>query len=234
MTDEPQPTALERLAATTAAAAGGLVGYGIGGPEGALIGAASPGAVDLAWQLGNRALQGRLTRGSRTLDIAAEQLDIDLDQLAERATADAARLELLARVLEAAGRSPIEDKVAALGRTLASGLDPAGQVDEALVLAAALDDLEAPHIQMLALIVEHEVATVVARCPDTGKAGWNTDQLRDALPQMRLVLPAVIQTLDRHGLVADRADRETYAGTGRARYGATDLGRRCIELLRGE
>lgn len=231
--DEPASPSLARFIADAAPELWtvGIAGALQAGDVDPVISGLTGTAIGLALRFDRHRFQHAVGRAGYTTHLAAALVGGE-QRLERLATADDHRRELTARVLLAAARTPLEQKLPALAKVLAAALDPDGRVDEAVVLAAALDDLEAPHIQLLTLIVQHEVAPVLAQYPDTGKAGWNTDQLRDALPQMRLVLPAVIQTLDRHGLVADRADRETYAGTGRARYGATDLGRRCVDLLR--
>jgi hypothetical protein len=116
----PEPTALEQVGQAVpelvAGAAGGLVGYALGGPAGAATGGALTPAMVTAWNVGGLALVHRLSRGSRALDVAADELDVGLDILTERATADEPRLELLARVLEAAGRTSLDKKIPALGR----------------------------------------------------------------------------------------------------------------------
>lgn len=119
-----------------------------------------------AWNAGGLALVRRLSRGSRALEIAADELDVGLDLLCERATADDVRLELLARVLEAAGRTPLKEKIPALGLVLADGLREGGNVDEAFLLAAALDDLEAPHVRSVAHMTD------TAHVPAGTRASW--------------------------------------------------------------
>jgi hypothetical protein len=240
--DEVKPSALERLADTTAAAAGGLLGYELGGPLGAVLGSTAPPAVKLAWHLGNQALVGRLTRGSRSLDIAAAQLDVDLDELASRATSDPARLELLARVLEAAGRTPLEQKIPALGQVLALGIGHEDRVDEALILAHALDGLETPHVQVMQQLAGDGYRPAT---PDSGNTGGQTTAvIRSALPAQADTIEAVLNALTGLGVTEDVSTPHTRptldtlftAGTTRTppRWRLTDLGRRCLDLLRDQ
>ncbi len=52
-------------------------------------------------------------------------------------------------------RTPLEAKLRALGRVLADGVrQEDGKAGEATVLATALDDIEAPHIEVLRLLSE--------------------------------------------------------------------------------
>jgi hypothetical protein len=230
MTDHDQPTALQRLFDLASAAGGSLVGYALGGPEGALVGGATPAAVNLALHAGNAAVIARLTRGSRALDVAANHLDSDLDSLAAQAASDPARLELTARVLEAAGRTPLAEKIPALGRVLAAGLDPAGSVDLALKLATALDDLEAPDVQVLDLLDRQTSAPA----PEREGVGWTSDELRGHLPGHRLLIAAILRTLDRHALIRD-ANRGTWEDLeGSDRWTVSELGQHCLALLRDQ
>lgn len=235
--DRSQPGALERLADVAASAGGGLLGFGIAGAEGAAIGNAAAPAVALAWHLGNSALIARLTRGGRALDHAATDLGTDLDDLARRATADPDRLELLARILEAAGRTALDAKIPALGRVLAAGLDPHTQVDEALKLAASLDDLEAPDVQVLHLLHRETVGPLLLaqqvgrELGAAGGVGWTVSDLHSRLPGYRLLIPTILRTLDRHALIAD-ADRGIFFDKENPdRWTVTDFGRHCLELL---
>lgn len=230
MSDDGSPTALARLADLVVATGGSLAGYAVGGLEGALIGGATPAAVNLALHAGNAAVAARITRGSRALDTAASELGVSLDELADRASADPAHLELLARVLEASGRTPLADKVDALGRVLARGLDPEGKIDEALFLAAALHDVEAPHILALKHLCSQPPSVVALHEEDFRELFANAD----------LVLSAVLQQLLRHGLVEVVGIDGGGAGVGFADpddgggfvYACTALGRQCLDLLR--
>lgn len=221
----PEPTALEQVGQAVpelvAGAAGGLVGYALGGPAGAATGGALTPAMVTAWNVGGLALVHRLSRGSRALDVAADELDVGLDILTERATADEPRLELLARVLEAAGRTSLDEKIPALGRVLAGALQEDGDVDEAIVLAGALDDLEAPHVEVLAHVA-------VAGEVGGDRPGVDMADLGERFPHRVAVLYALLPALELHGLLED-AGATSYGGGHR--WHATPLGQRCLDLL---
>lgn len=190
-----------------AGVAGGLVGYALGGVPGAAAGAAVTPAMRMAWDLGGMALMRRLTRGSRVLEIAAQQLDITTEALGRAATADPARLELLARVLESAGRTALDEKVDALGRILAMGLGSEGAaLDHAFLIAAALDELEEPHLRFLRFFERASKGAGVE--PDLLFDVWQVMADFGSSGPMLDLQESVNQTLVRHGLAAGREPTE--------------------------
>ena len=74
-------------------------------------------------------------KGERAIDVAARHMGVGVDIVLERSLAYQDRLELLARVIESSARSTFEEKIDALGRVLADGLQEDGDIAEALVLA---------------------------------------------------------------------------------------------------
>ncbi len=230
--DEDDERAIEHISRAlpelVAGPAGGLIGYALGGAAGAVAGGLVTPAMLTAWNLGGVALIRRLSRGSRALDIAADELDVGLDILTERATTDDNRLELLARVLEAAGRTPLEAKIHALGRVLAEGLAPGSNVDEPLILAAALNDIEAPHVQVM------QALQVADQTVDGDVPGWRDDEFLHVLPGAAAVIGPILNALEQHDLV--RTSSATWpSGHGFLRpgpYVLTRLGSQVLELLR--
>jgi len=219
--------------------AGALAQIAAGGDAGeAAASGLAPAGVVAVTRLASEVWQRRQERAGRALQAAADTLDVGLDILEERAQSHDARLELLARVLEAAARTPLDQKVRALGRVLAHGLpnDPPGgehepdPLTEAFALAGALDDMEEPHITVLGYIAEHPNSNV-----DTGPEGikplpgWGVDALRDAMPALETTVGAIVSTLAGHGLLRD----VTYGGYGgpRQRWEVAELGRRCLWML---
>jgi hypothetical protein len=227
----------ELLLARTAGSAAVIAQIAAGGDAGeaAAAGLAPAGVLAVA-RLATAAWQRRQERAGRALEVAADTLDVGLDILEQRAQSHDARLELLARVLEAAARTPLDQKVGALGRVLAHGLpnDPPGDeldlVTEAFALAGGLNDMEAPHIAVLEHIAAHPKSDV-----DMGKEGiepqpgWGVDALREALPAVKSTVSAVVPILAGHGLLRD----VTYGGYGgpRQRWEVTGLGRLCLWML---
>lgn len=95
------------------AVGGSLLGYAVAGVEGAILGPLVTPALVATVRLGLTALIPRWQRGSRAVEIAADELNLDLDEFSALASADPGRLEPLARVLEAAERSTLDKKIPA-------------------------------------------------------------------------------------------------------------------------
>lgn len=171
-------------------------------------------------------------RTAAALGAASQTSAVPLDELEQRALSDPARTELFARVIAAAGRTPLEDKIPALGRVLAAGLDPDGLVDEAFALTAALDDIEAPHLQVLMLLDSRAAGPGI---PDgAGKRlGWTPAEIAAELPGHQLLLVPILQVLTLRGVIYDDAEAQgTWLSLeGGSRHTPTDLGRRCLKLL---
>jgi hypothetical protein len=216
----------------TTGAAATLASIALGAnPVLATVAGASGPAIKFVQKISARAIDHRQDRAARAVEKAAEILDVGLDILEERATSHDARLELLARIMEAAARAPLEEKIAALGRVLADGLRNDGSVSEALILAAALADLEAPHIAVLMYVTENPVPPESVWTTETAPRGWERADLAKVLPEIAGVLDGLIATLAGHGLLRTLGDG-TWDGIGASSmYGATLLGHRCLFLL---
>jgi hypothetical protein len=213
-------------AATTAAIALGA------NPVLATVVASSGPALKLAHRLLSRALEQRQGRAERTLAQAAEILDVGLDIFEERATSHDDSLELVARVLEAAVRTPLDQKITALARVLADGLNDGGSVDEALVIAAALADVEAAHVYVLQYIAETALPPEeFRRANHPDPRGWEASQIQQALPEVTQVLDGLLAVLSGHGLISDQGG-VTYPGNiGPSVWRVTTLGQRCLLLF---
>ena len=196
-----------------------------------VIGASGP-ALKLAHKLSSRALERRQDRAAQVLERAAEILDVGLDILEERAASYDDRLELLARVLEAAARTPLDEKVTALARVLAEGLRDGGSVDESVVIGAALADLEAAHVFVLRHLAVTPLPPEELQRPNHPEPrGWEASQVRSAVPEVTQILDSLLAVLSGHGLIRDLGG-VTYPGSvGPSVWKVTTLGRRCLLLL---
>jgi hypothetical protein len=144
---------------------------------------------------------------------------------------DEARLELTARVIEAAMHTTREDKIRALGRVLADGLRD-GDVDEARLLAAALALLEGPHVAVLAHLNAHPAPPAELIRPGVeSSTGWRPDLLAQQLPQVSGVITAVLAVLAGQGLIVDARGTTWEDWDGRSVWQIAPLGRRCLFLL---
>jgi hypothetical protein len=222
----------DAVADIVASAGTGLVDFAATGTPSA--GALAP-MVALGMRLGSDALNRRRDRGARALEAAAADVG-GLERLEELATGDDTRMELTARTLEAAMRTTLEAKVRALGKVLAAGLDGRATVDEAQVLTAALADIEAPHVQVLAELRTRADTNAAAAEADRQKPGelltMSRDDILAKLPGHRDVLDAVLRILEGHYLVVPVSlgmTFETWGGPGR--WGITDLGRSCLKRI---
>jgi len=193
---------------------------------------ASAPILKLAHRLFASAVDRRQDRASQALEQAAAILDVGLEILEERVSGHDVRLELLARVLEAAAKTPLDQKISALASVLAYGLDGEEPPSDALIIAAALADMEAPHI-----VVLRHIATVKVIQDDLRQDGrqsirrWTVKQIGDAIPELSDVMYGLVGLLARHGLVRDLGGG-TYPGTiGPSVWRATALGQRCLFLL---
>lgn len=238
--DRPAPGEVVRQALPDVLA-GAAAGVTVGGPPGALAGAAAP-ALAALWRGARAADERQWQQAAVATQIAADVLEADVEAIVDQALADPGRTELLRRVVLAAGRSTIEDKVHALGSILATGLhDDGARLDEALPLAAAFAELDPAHVRLLAHMAYRDMYTDhPAQQGDRPRLGLH--RLGEALPGSELVATSVLRTLERHGLVddpnpgiVDGGDMSItdpdYIGSG---YAVTPLGRRCLNLLRSE
>lgn len=223
--EEPKPGADASRALMSAMFSAGAAASA-GGSFGVAATAGAAGATfDLAVGLRDKWTERRSKSALEALKQAGDIVG-GLDILNERAQADDERIELAAKVCEAAAQTTMPAKIRALARVLADGVGPGGDVDEATVLALALRDLEGSHIQVLRTV---EKAPTPAPRPIPSPAKWKLADLRMA-SDVR-VFDAVLSVLVRHGLITDRHDVNTWDTTEASRWGITEVGLRCLVLL---
>jgi hypothetical protein len=120
-----------------------------------------------------------------------------------------------------ATRTAFPPKVRALALALASGLaDDRARIDDEQLVIAALSDLEAPHVSLLEPLVRRmpdfrekggigaASVSVSDQGPDwsVGSRVWKVSWISEARPTLAPVLPALLGTLQRHGLAAQKDD----------------------------
>jgi hypothetical protein len=186
-------------------------------------------AMSTAMALDTVAFARRNQRGERAMRAAIDDLGA-LERLVDLAMQDDAHLELVERVLEAAARTTMVAKIRALGLVLSAGLQ-ADTVDEAAVLVAALTDIEAPHVQVLAVLKAEMRSPSPKTAPYTGTVGLAAPEISVQLPGHGLILTAVLRQLDLHGLLRDVAEGTHNAMSEGPRYVVSNLGFHCLELL---
>lgn len=170
---EAAPPPLRDLAL---AAVGASLQLASRGAAGVVAGTLVPPLVSLAMRLDERAHARRLEQVNTTLEMAAARAGCadDLKAFEELLDRDQGHAELMARVLQASACAvTAQEKINALGRVLADGLQGPDKLDEALLLAAALNDLERPHVQVLS-------ATAKSGAPITRRSGASSGGGRDS------------------------------------------------------
>jgi hypothetical protein len=230
--------ALKVGAGAAAEAAAGLVALVTQtkvGPAGAVaIGAAT---AETLRHLAERAITFRDYQAGRTVEIAADEAHLALDELERRLFSDPNRLQLAAATLTAAANTALEAKIRTLGRALATGAlatDDA-QVDEQRFLVDTLADLEAPHIRVLhQLSIRHEGYGEARTADGRYQAhGWSIDDLAVRLPGIAAVLRPVLNVLAGHALILDTGVGTLgYVAGQSGRWVLTDYGQRCLALLK--
>lgn len=173
----------------------------------------------------------REDRAAQAVERAAAMLDVGLDIFEERASGYDDRLELLARVLEAAARTPLDEKITALARVLASGLEEGSDAAEAIVLVAALTDLEAPHIAVLEVMTRNAVPPESTWSGRTEPRGWQANQIAEVVPRVAGIVDGLVAVLDGHGLIRNLNDGTWDGIASSSMFAVTPLGRRCLLLL---
>ncbi len=199
--------------------AGAITSIGISAAGGDLVGAAAT-AGGLLVSLGHRIDQLRAAQAEQVLEEAAGLLG-SRERLAELAGADRVRLELMARIVESAARTPLPDKIHALAKVLAQGVQD-DAVDDAIVIEAALADIEAPHLQLL--------LRLEGPAPDPRNAGWSLEDVMQAWPRAMTVAPALMTTLQRHGLIIQMPMPTTLDRLPPVRWRLSNLGYKILEL----
>lgn len=225
----------DALVVAALAASGGVLGEVAvgGGVAGTVAGGLTPVGVQAANELVGLARRRRGERVGWVLE-AAGLLDAGTDIFDERQPDYDERVELLGRVMEAAGRSTFQAKLRALAQVLADGLHDDAEAGEALVLAAALAVLEPPHVVLVDLLDRHPDAPEAQRLQG-GKHhfGWQLDQLVVALPNLASVMSGLLAVLVSQGLLREDRGSVLGSGIGPTSWKVTDLGRRCLFLLDG-
>lgn len=185
----------------TATAAG--IGLAIGGPAGAVAGAALPSAAHLAWNA-MMAIRGR--RAQRMLEAAAAESRLPLEALIERLSERTSGEQLLVKAAQAALEIDDGETLVALAHAVASSVTANDRERFRLgKLVDALGIVKAPHIEVLRCFARTANDLGLGnggpefdRPPDT----LNLTQLELALPGAEDLLPIVLPELEALGLLA--------------------------------
>jgi hypothetical protein len=221
---------LELLPAGSGSVGGALVGLALGGPGGAIVGAAVEPVLQ---QIVLETLARRHQRAGRAIAAAAAGAGMTPEELLDRILGDERLLDLAAAAVAAASETMIEAKIRALGRALASGALATDDtvVDEQRFLVDTLADLEAPHVRVLnQLSIEHEgYGSPVGPDGRSRAYGWLLEDLSAGLPGLVPVLQSVLNVLAGRGLILDTAEG-TYEY--QPRWVLTEFGKQCLVMLK--
>lgn len=212
-------TSLIKKSGAQAAAAG--VGLAVGGPVGALIGAAAAPAMEL--------LILRQKRGVENIDLliemAAELCGLSPDEFALWARSKESRVLLTTSAMHAAIDAQSELKIRALARVLAENVHDDARIDLAGLAVTGLAELEPPHVQVLHTLVHH----VPQQDQETQQddPGWECTALKSHLPGLADAIMPIIAVLSRTGMVTESPN----SSNRRLSWAATRFGIVCMNYL---
>jgi hypothetical protein len=164
-------------------------------PTGAFAGAVTEQGVSLIRRLWNDRF-ARVVRFSETVAAISGSV---IEEILQEAQADPEKLELLADAVAAAARSRDASKIDLLARIFVSGLRDDAKVDESVVLIAALSQLEAVHIRVLAVVAQFN--PFAKWTANLFKGALNRDKIAKQLPELTPILDGLLAKLQAVGLV---------------------------------
>jgi hypothetical protein len=212
-----------------AAAAGALIGS-IAGPGGSIAGAWL-GPKLKRWVRGVWAELSESARERQT-DVLfwAIREGVPVDEMEARIKASKQTELLTGLALDAAWQTAWDDKVHTLGGCLAAGLlaEDNATIDTEQMILAAIADIEVPQLAMLDLLVAWRPGRNTAEPPISGPLDlpkdshdrpfddnwdvawrtWSRELIALARPNLALIAPSLLGTLQRHGLVVQNGDTD--------------------------
>jgi hypothetical protein len=238
MSDEDRDEHAARGIDAGAAAVGAGTGLLLGGPLGALIGAATPEAVKaaVAWLRTEYSArqEGKL---AFVLSRAADESALSLGELLIRLDANPEKQEIFVRTIRTAQGSAKLVNLIALSRSLAelSLTDDAVRIQSEGAFVRAIDQLDSTHVQLLQIFEQtsDESGIVQGHGHDQVPPAIYPEQLAEALPQLASLVPLLAAGLQAHGLILARADSSgmLQGGSTRLIWEITDLGRDFLERM---
>ena len=209
---------------TTATSA--AVGFVLGGPGGAAIGAVLPEIVRELTAM-------RITNMKITLDRACNVSGVSERELINWVRADTAHAELLTAAVEAACETLDPDRLRVLGYVLAGGLANDTKIDSSRLLVDAFRHLQPAHISVLRTLIE----APSPRTSEVRTGQWSPTELAEFHPNLADAMDSIMATLQRLGCTVvapnfylvrqGRADVENVT-----MWLATPFGRYCLDAIR--
>jgi hypothetical protein len=198
-----------RQALVSSATATGLAGLTLMHP-----GLAVPAAAAQAWvEAAVNTVVDRVSawRRERIAGVVISASAIDgpvVEDLVDSMAQDPASLELFTRTMQAASDAARPDKLRALARCLRAAYDDRAAIDDELLMIAAINAIDGPHIRVLDALSRSPAGTAIA--PDASpedyphEPSYNTQQLALLIPGAEHSPPAILGVLSMAGLVESR------------------------------
>ena len=176
---------------------------------------------------------------NRVSVVAAAESGLNGRQIAERLQESEEGLRLLVQTFEAARTAVLEEKLQALGRCLAAGVEPDAIIDEELQLVGAIEALETYHLRVLKIMAQERLTS-----PDDPDSIFLTDRsapetvrywsVRDFASVDPDLAPDVVESLIGPMVARGVITSETATSGGLGSYIVTRLGRRLLERVIGQ
>jgi hypothetical protein len=220
-----RPTASDVAVTTGAAVAGAALGLVMAGPPGALASAALAPLLQAVWE-----------RRRANVDLF-EQFLVDLsglspEQIAVWAQDHEGRSHLLMAACDAALAARAQNKIRALARVVALGIESEDRIDYAAIVVDAISQLDPPHVQVLRAIV-HDMDIRPEPAPTSDHVGadaWAASQLVVHLPHLATAIGPIGNVLVRTGMLGQGPFWVTNDDT---QYFVTPFGLDCLAFLEG-
>ncbi|XVV05901.1 hypothetical protein ACQPW3_11105 [Actinosynnema sp. CA-248983] len=192
----------------------------------AAIGGFAGGVIKVLPSALTRAIAWRHRRQVIAAESAYEVAGGDLEGLMEKALADDAKLELLLSAFEKAQHAADLQRVRFYGRIAATGVlaDDIATVDRAQRIFSSLAALDAVDLKVLLHMAKDVEREWVRTDPNGGPT------LDSELPEVGVVLDAVLPRLEAHGLVTTNAGVTSFLSAPH-RWQVTDYGQLCLREL---
>ncbi|WP_433384233.1 hypothetical protein ACQPZX_23440 [Actinoplanes sp. CA-142083] len=212
----PAGNSTEIVKKVGAQAVGAGIGLAVGGPPGAIIGAAAVPLIEL--------MVARSERRGRNLQAFTDSLTsisgMPPEQVAAWARQDEQRQDLVAHALEAAFAARTTRKVEALAKVVSENLRDDARLDISQMIVAALEQLESPHIRVLHVFVHESPA-------DGPDCTWHCAGLKERLPGLADGIMPLVATLFRLGMITESTESEK----DRLAWEPTRFGVTCLNYL---
>lgn len=181
----------------------------------------------------------RQERATYALGSGISMAGVSVDDFERRCQEDTNLLQLCTKVVLAAQDAVFQGKLDGLARSLKSALEDGSKVDEEILFASVLAQLEAPHIRLLAYIGRNPADWPLN--PNKNPADyptWAYDSIQLAMmdPNLEPALVPLLATLLANGLITRGEPLGMAMGTLKPEhvsYSISDFGKRMLAQVSG-